>query len=34
MTTAAAVDRLIHHCVILELNVKSYRREEAEQKAG
>jgi DNA replication protein DnaC len=29
MTTAAAIDRLVHHCVILELNVKSYRMEKA-----
>lgn len=27
MTTAAAIDRLVHHSVILELNVKSYRLE-------
>lgn len=25
MTTAAAVDRLIHHCVVLEMNAESYR---------
>jgi DNA replication protein DnaC len=25
MTTAAAIDRLIHHCTILEMNVSSYR---------
>ena len=25
MTTAAAIDRLVHHSVILELNIKSYR---------
>lgn len=25
MTTAAAVDRLVHHCVILEMNIESYR---------
>jgi hypothetical protein len=25
MTTAAAIDRLVHHSVILELNVSSYR---------
>jgi len=25
MTTAAAIDRLVHHSVILELNVGSYR---------
>lgn len=29
MTTAAAIDRLAHHCVILELNIASYRMEEA-----
>ena len=30
MTTAAAVDRLVHHSVILELNLKrSYRTEKA-----
>ena len=27
MTTAAAIDRLVHHSVILELNTKSYRLE-------
>jgi DNA replication protein DnaC len=27
MTTAAAVDRLVHHSVILELNLPSYRLE-------
>ena len=27
MTTAAAIDRLVHHCVILELNLPSYRLE-------
>jgi DNA replication protein DnaC len=33
MTTAAAVDRLVHHSVILELNLKcSYRAEEALEK--
>jgi DNA replication protein DnaC len=32
MTTAAAIDRLVHHCVILELNVKSYRMEQAKKK--
>jgi len=25
MTTAAAIDRLVHHSVILELNLSSYR---------
>ena len=29
MTTAAAIDRLVHHSIILELNVKSFRLEEA-----
>ena len=28
-TAVAAVDRLIHHCVILEMNVESYRRRQA-----
>ena len=31
MTTAAAIDRLVHHSVILELNVASYRLEQAKQ---
>lgn len=29
MITAAAIDRLVHHCVILEMNMKSYRLENA-----
>jgi len=29
MTTAAAIDRVVHHSVILELNLPSYRMEEA-----
>ncbi len=29
MTTAAAIDRLVHHSVILELNIDSYRMEQA-----
>ena len=29
MTTAAAIDRVVHHCSILEFNVTSYRSEEA-----
>jgi hypothetical protein len=33
MTTAAAVDRLVHHAVILELNLPSYRAEKALEKA-
>lgn len=31
MTTAAAIDRLVHHGVILELNLPSYRLEQAKQ---
>lgn len=31
MTTAAAVDRLVHHSVILELNLSSYRLEESKK---
>ena len=30
MTTAAAIDRLVHHSVIVELNVASYRLETAQ----
>ena len=30
MTTAAAIDRLVHHSVILELNIKSYRIQQAQ----
>jgi len=29
MTTAAAIDRLVHHSVILELNITSYRLEQS-----
>jgi DNA replication protein DnaC len=32
MTTAAAIDRLVHHSVILEINVTSYRVEQAKHK--
>jgi DNA replication protein DnaC len=32
MTTAAAIDRLVHHSVILELNISSYRVEQAKKK--
>lgn len=32
MTTAAAIDRLVHHSVILELNLPSYRMEQAQAK--
>jgi DNA replication protein DnaC len=31
MTTAAAIDRLVHHSVILELNISSYRVEQAQK---
>jgi DNA replication protein DnaC len=31
MTTAAAIDRLVHHSVILELNLTSYRLEQAKK---
>ena len=32
MTTAAAIDRLVHHSIILELNLPSYRLEESKMK--
>ena len=31
MTTAAAIDRLVHYSVILELNLPSYRLEASER---
>jgi DNA replication protein DnaC len=31
MTTAAAIDRLVHHCIIIELNVPSYRMAQAQK---
>jgi DNA replication protein DnaC len=34
MTTAAAIDRLVHHSVIVELNVMSYRAEAAKRTRG
>jgi DNA replication protein DnaC len=34
MTTAAAIDRLVHHSVIVELNVPSYRAEAAKRSRG
>jgi DNA replication protein DnaC len=34
MTTAAAIDRLVHHSVIVELNVSSYRAEAAKRTRG
>jgi DNA replication protein DnaC len=32
MTTAAAIDRLVHHSIILELNLNSYRLEQSHMK--
>jgi len=32
MTTAAAIDRLVHHSVVLELNLSSYRLEQSKKK--
>jgi len=32
MTTASAIDRLVHHSVILELNIPSYRMEQAKKR--
>ncbi len=32
MTTAAAIDRLVHHSVVIELNLKSYRMEAAQKR--
>ena len=34
MTTAAAIDRLVHHSVILELNMPSYRMKAAQGRKG
>ena len=34
MTAAAAIDRLVHHSVIVELNVASYRAEAAKRAKG
>jgi DNA replication protein DnaC len=31
MITAAAIDRLVHHSVILEMNIPSYRMQEAKK---
>jgi len=31
MTAAAAIDRLVHHSIILEINVESYRKQEAQK---
>jgi len=32
MTTAAAIDRLVHHSTVLELDCESYRAEQAMQR--
>jgi len=32
--TVAAIDRLVHHAIILEMNTESYRRRSAQAKAG
>ena len=32
MTTAAAIDRVVHHSTILEFDVDSYRTEQATQR--
>lgn len=32
LTTAAAIDRLVHHCMIIELNNNSYRMAKAKQR--
>ena len=34
MTTAAAIDRLVHHSIILELNLPSYRLEQSKLKSS
>lgn len=34
MTTAAAIDRLVHHSVILEFDASSYRTEQAQKQKG
>lgn len=33
LTTAAAIDRLVHHSVILEFNARSYRSDKAQERA-
>ena len=32
MTTAAVIDRLVHHSIILELNIGSYRLEQSQKR--
>ena len=34
MATAAAIDRIVHHSVIVEFDVSSYRTAEAQGKAA
>lgn len=34
MMTAAAIDRIVHHSVILELNIPSYRMDQAKKRKG
>ena len=34
MTTAAAIDRLVHHSTIVELNLPSYRLQAAQRASG
>ena len=34
LTTAAAIDRLVHHAVILEFAVPSFRTEDAQKRRG
>lgn len=34
MTTAAAIDRVVHHSIILELNLPSYRLEQSKKDKG
>lgn len=34
MTTAAAIDRLVHHSAILELNIESYRLAQAKERSN
>jgi hypothetical protein len=34
MTTACAIDRLVHHAVILELSGPSYRAEATKHRSG
>ena len=34
MTTAAAIDRLVHHSIILELNLPSYRLQQSKKQKG